>query len=117
MPTAGKAPRPLIITIFCVIGFIGVALSLFTLASPASWKLMSAQFGSFFIPSLVISLILGFTGLLGLWKMKKWGVYSYTGMAIFSTATSLYMKVPFNIGYIVPFVLAFIGFMYLKDMD
>ena len=61
--------RPLIISIICVFGFIGVVYSLPDVFSPFTKRLgmwYPAIFG-FIIASVFISLI-------GVWHMKRWGV-------------------------------------------
>jgi len=114
--TKQKEQRPTLITVFCVLGFIGIPIMLLSIAIPEVRNQMIQQYGNLVMLNLIVSSILGTIGLVGLWQMKKWGVYFYTAMAIFSTLFSIYQGISFNLGYILPPVIAAVGWMNLKKM-
>lgn len=67
-----KNEPPGIITIFCVVGFLGVAAGLWRLNSP-DHKALGATFQVYYAVVLLPSLV----ALVGLWKMMKWGIVLY----------------------------------------
>jgi len=78
--------RPILISIICVIGFIGSILTPFGLLtsslSPVSTVTPSVPFPTWYI---VVSLLLALVylyGLIEIWKMKKRGIELYTMTAI-----------------------------------
>ena len=76
-----KNKRPTLITILCIIGFIGFPIQVlssifhflpkvsgFTITSPSIWY-------SIFNIVMAFLFLIGF---IGIWKMKKWGLIFYT---------------------------------------
>jgi hypothetical protein len=108
--------RPTIITVFCVIGFIGVPFVFGGLLIPSARELLIQQYGFSFVPITVLSSLLGLIGLIGYWKMRKWGVYFYSAMAIISIGYGLIVGIPGILGYILPLVILGLGFANLKKM-
>jgi len=70
-----KSKRPTSITVICVLGFIGAAFSI-----PLIFSDVARQLGSWYPPFLGLMSALGLACMIGLWKMKKWAAYTYTGM-------------------------------------
>jgi len=112
-----KSKRPIIITIFCIIGFIGIPITLLGLLIPASRDLIIQQYGFSFVPITIFTTLLGLAGLIGYWMMRKWGLYAYTSMAILSIGYGFIIGIPFNLGYIMPIIMVIIGFFYFKQMS
>lgn len=112
-----KNQRPTLITFFCILGFVGIPLTLLSMAIPEIRTAMIQEYGNLSMVNLILSAILRTIGLVGLWRMRKWGVYFYTAMVIFSTLFSIYQGMPFDIGYIIPPVVAVISWMNLKKMQ
>jgi hypothetical protein len=75
--TIEKAKRPASITFICILGFIGALISAPLVFSPAV-----QQIGSWYPPYLGFSALVGLTCMVGLWMMKKWAAYTYTGFVI-----------------------------------
>src|SRR5690242_8716705 len=69
--------RPVAITVICLIGFIGVGGIPWILFSP-----VARHIGSWYPTLSVLTLLAGLICFIGLWKMKRWAVYSYTGLVV-----------------------------------
>ena len=74
---AVKPNRPISITIICVIGILGALISI-----PLVFTDMAARIGSWYPPLLAFSVLVGLACMIGLWMMKKWAAYTYTGFVI-----------------------------------
>lgn len=109
--------RPLVITIFCLLGFISLPWVLLSVIMPEVREGLIQQYGQLYIWTLSISSTLGLAGLIGLWKMKKWGVYIYAAMALLSTASGWYNGVAFNFGYVFPLVVMVIAWANINKMN
>lgn len=72
-----KKERPALITLICILGFLGVASGLWGLESPYDREL-GTTFQAYHAVVLTLSLIV----LIGLWKMKKWSVILYGVIAV-----------------------------------
>lgn len=123
--------RPTIITVICGYFFISWSLSLIAyLRLLSKIKDVSFNFTSFsslegFVSFLISTLI--FISIFGLWFVRKWGVYLYTAMNIF---TFVYLLLKFNShGYlswdmfsailwpsILPIFVIAVGFMNINKM-
>ena len=79
-----KEKRPASITLLCVLGFIGAPLIGFLIFSP-----LAQQAGSWFSPYLILSSLVWFGCLVGLWMMRKWAAYTYTGLAVLNQVVLL----------------------------
>lgn len=112
-----ESKRPLLITIFCVIGFIGSLFVAAGLLIPSARQMLEQQYGVSFLFVTFIVLVLGLTGLIGIWMMRKWGVYTYSGMAVLSIGYGLMTGLSSGLlSYLLPIVVVIIGFVYLKQM-
>lgn len=109
-PTGNK--RPLAITIICVLGFIGTLAIL-----PLLFSGLASQVGSWYPPFLVFASVVGFTCMVGLWKMKKWAVYIYTGMVMLNQLIMVLMEVWTISALIAPIIVIAIAIYYLDRMD
>jgi hypothetical protein len=106
-PTA----RPVAITVICIIGFIGAAISL-----PLIFSAAAAGIGSWYPPFLGLSAVVGLICMIGLWKMKKWAVFLYTAMVVVSQVVLLSTGFwnPFSL--LLPAIVIAIGFANLSKM-
>jgi hypothetical protein len=103
--------RPVAITVICVIGFIGAALTIPMLFSSAVQGIAP------WYPALLgISAAIGLACMIGLWMMRKWAVYTYT--AFFAVTQAIMISAGFfnAIGLIIPLIIIVIMFMYLSRM-
>ncbi|TRX47049.1 hypothetical protein FNH22_30605 [Fulvivirga sp. M361] len=72
-PTNKILKRPIAITIICILGFIGVGLSI-----PMIFSEIAKQIGSWFGPYAGFVTIANLICMIGLWRTKKWGLYAYS---------------------------------------
>ena len=110
--TLETSARPWAITIICVIGFIGVAFSVPQFFSPAAQEI-----GAWYLPYLGFSVILGLACMLGLWRMKKWAAYTYTGFVVLNQLV-LYTNGLWNVhSLVLPLVVVLFILKYVAKMD
>ena len=107
-----KSKRPLAITIICVIVSIGILLTL-----PMIFSQASLNIGSWYPLFLGFSTILGFVCMIGLWKMKKWGVFIYTIFVAINQILLYSLNLWNYMALLIPAIVIGIGFYYLKEMD
>jgi hypothetical protein len=98
--------RPIIITIICVLGFIQTLIT-----SPAIFIDTSKIYGSGFNFYVLVSIIVGYLCVIGLWQMKKWAAYAYVGLffltLILSIAIGSFSIWPFLIHGVVLVIILF----------
>ncbi|MHB8872118.1 MAG: hypothetical protein ACYC8T_00380 [Myxococcaceae bacterium] len=106
--------RPTSITVICILGFIGAGLGLLALPLILS---AASQFPVWYMPYLLLSMVIGATLLVGLWKMKRWGAIGYTGFTIFNQLVLLVGGLWSVMSLIIPAIVVGIALSNLKDMD
>lgn len=104
--------RPTAITVICVLGFIGAAFTI-----PLIFSDISGQIGSWYPPYLGLSAIIGLVSMIGLWQMKKWAAYTYTGFVGLNQIVLLTMGVWNVIALIIPAIVVGIALSHVKKMD
>jgi hypothetical protein len=104
--------RPTAITVLCVLGFVGSPIAVLTCFSESA-----IQIGSWYPPYLGFSSALGLICMIGLWKMKKWAAYVYTGFVVLNQVVLLSMGVWNIMALIVPSIYVGIALYHLKKMD
>ena len=109
---SGKKNRPTSITVICVLGFIGVAMTLPLISSDNA-----RQIGSWYPPYLELSAIFGIVCLVGLWYMKKWAPYAYATFVGINQIILIAMGLWSAAALIVPAVVASIALSHVKKMD
>lgn len=81
-----KKERPTLITFFCILGFIGVPLtfivSLFDFMSPLGLIPEGTVIPLWYLIFTLVWAVFYFIALIFIWKMKKIGLISYTGLAL-----------------------------------
>lgn len=103
--------RPTVITIICVLGFVGAAVTL-----PLIFSDRARQIGSWYPPYLAFSAAIGFVCMLGLWRMKKWAAYSYAGLTVLSQIVLFTMGVWSIMALIIPVIVVGIALTHVKKM-
>jgi len=103
--------RPIAITIICIIGFIGAALTV-----PMFFTDLMRSLPPWYPVYLGVGSVIGLACMIGLWMMQKWAVYTYTAFAainqVILIATGLWN--PFSL--IIPLIIIVLMFVYLSRM-
>jgi hypothetical protein len=109
--TTTTITRPTAITVICVIGFIG---GLFTI--PLIFSEVAGNIGAWYPRYLAFSAVVGFICMVGLWNMKRWAVFSYTGFVALNQLVLLVMGVWNVLALVIPGIVIAIAFMHLSKM-
>lgn len=109
--TAAKVKRPTSITVICIVGFVGALIAVPLVFSP-----VAQQIGAWYPPYLAFSAIVGLACMVGLWMMKKWAAYTYTGFAIVNQVVLLAMDVWNVIALLVPAVVIAFALKHVSKM-
>lgn len=109
--------RPAIITIICILGFFGALMMLLTLLNPSARTQMIQEEGAIIIPFLMSIFIFWVAGLIGYWKMKRWGVTLYCIMTVISIGGGFLLDLKTGLfSYIMPIIVIVVGLVYFKRM-
>ena len=76
--------RPLIVTVLCVLGLIAAAGNVTTIFADAARNV-----GAWFPPLLTLGVVVTVVCMIGLWKMRRWAVFVYTGFALVGLVIAL----------------------------
>ena len=109
--TPATSERPVAITIICILGFIGAALTI-----PAVFLAASSSIGAWYPPYLAFSAVVGLVCMIGLWKMLKWSVFAYTAFVVLNQIVLMAMGVWNIFALLIPAIVNAIGFTYLSRM-
>ncbi|MBX7225675.1 MAG: hypothetical protein K1X55_06575 [Chitinophagales bacterium] len=104
--------RPTAITVICILGFFGAAFAI-----PMIFSDIARQVGSWYPPYLGLSSVIGLTCMIGLWKMKKWAAYTYTGFVILNQIVLIAMGVWNIMALIIPVIVIGIALAHVNKMD
>jgi hypothetical protein len=107
----GGSARPLAITVICVIGLIG---ALFTI--PVIFTSIPGQLHAWYPPLLIFNTVVGATCVVGLWKMRRWSVLTYTGLYVINQIILVAMDQWNLFAVVSPLAVIAIGFMYWSRM-
>ena len=106
-----KSGRPASITIICIIGFLGALITV-----PLIFTVITHQVHTWYPLYLVFSFVVRVVCLVGLWMMKKWAAYTYTGFAILNQF-ALFPAGRWNIlDLLIPAVVIFFALKNLSKM-
>ncbi|MFQ6036351.1 MAG: hypothetical protein ACE5NM_10995 [Sedimentisphaerales bacterium] len=82
---------------------------------------LNAVYGSWYGPYFLISFVLTVISMIGIWRMKKWGLYLYLVLFLVGIIIGIVAKVRFTLptllGVIVPIVIIAVGLANLKKMN
>jgi hypothetical protein len=104
--------RPISITVICVIGFIGALMAVPLIFSP-----IAQQIGFGYQLYIGLSSIMGLACMIGLWMMKKWAVYTYTGLVVLNQIVFISMGIWSAMAVLAPAVVLFFAFKHLSEMS
>jgi len=105
------AKRPNVITIICVLGFISAFLTFLLV-----FKKPFIQVATWYSPYLALSSILVLICMIGLWYMKKWAIYLYTGYIILNQLVLASLGIWNLFSIFIPAIVAIIAFTNIKKM-
>lgn len=110
--TTEKEKRPTSITVICVIGFFGALVAIPLVFSP-----IAQQVGAWYPPYLGFSSVVGLVCMIGLWTMKKWAAYAYTGFVAINQIVLLAMGAWNVMALIIPGVAIFFALKHVSKMS
>jgi len=103
--------RPIAITIICIIGFIGAALTL-----PLFFLDVMSTLPPWYPAFLGLGAVVGLACMIGLWMMQKWAVYTYTAFAVINQVILIATGLWNPIALIIPAIVVVVMFVYLSRM-
>lgn len=109
--TLATASRPTSITVICIIGLIG---GLFTI--PLIFTNIARNIGAWYPPYLAFTAAAGFVCMVGLWKMKRWAVFTYTGLVALNQVVMLAMGIWNVFALLIPGIIIVMVFRQLSKM-
>lgn len=104
--------RPAVITVICILGFIGVALTI-----PLVFSSAARAVGEWYPPYLALSAVIGLACMIGLWMMKKWGVVLYTALVAVNQVVLMTKGVWNLFALLIPVIVIVLGFAQFSKMD
>jgi len=111
-----NSERPLAITIVIVVTFLGSLIAL-----PAAFSEMSRQVAYWYSYYIVTATICLIASLVGLWMMKRWGLFMYSGVIVVNQIIAIYMlgfiTSIFLASLILPITVVGLGGYYYNTMD
>ncbi len=110
--TTESTMRPTSITVICVIGFVGAIFAFQFIFSTTA-----QQIGSWYPPYLGFSSLVGLACMVGLWMMKKWAAYTYTGLVVLNQIVLLAMGVWNVMALLIPAVVIFFALKHVSKMS
>jgi hypothetical protein len=103
--------RPIAITIICVIGFLGIIPTVLLLFSETARNI-----APWYVPFLGVSAVVGLASFVGLWMMRRWALYLYTGFAVLVQGVLLATGLWQPLAAILPGIIIAVGFAYVSKM-
>lgn len=107
-----KEKRPVVITVICILGFIGAAVTI-----PMIFSDIAKAIGAWYPPYLAFTTVIGLACMVGLWMMKKWGIIVYAGFFAVNQVVLLTMGVWNVLSLIIPAIVIVIGLLQFSKMD
>ena len=106
-----KPERPILIVATCILGFVGVIITVNTLiTTPAD------LYGNWFMPYSIASCALQLLFLAGIWMMRKWSANGYAVFAILNVALLAFIGAEFVFQLIIAAIVIFVLLGYYKRM-
>jgi hypothetical protein len=103
--------RPVIITIICVLGFLGAVITI-----PVIFSDLSKSVASWYPLYLAFAATVGLISMIGLWKMKKWAAYLYTAFVVMNQLLLYSFDVWSFLSFIIPATVVAIALSQLNKM-
>jgi len=83
--------RPIILTIVCILNIAGAILNLVR-----GFFVSPSKHGEWYLPLLAISGMVAIVAMVGVWRMRRWGVYTYIGLCFLAQIALIAMLGYFN---------------------
>jgi hypothetical protein len=106
-----KAKRPTSITIICVLGFVGALVTVPVIFSP-----LAQDIGDWYPPYLGLSALIGLVCMVGLWMMRKWAAYTYTGFVVLNQVVLIAMGIWTVMALVAPAIVVFFALKNVSKM-
>jgi len=111
-----KAKRPYIITLICYVLALVVITTFLGIFKP-SLSLTIQRFGLGFTLYQIFSAIVSLLSMIGLWLMKKWGVYVYAGLLVINQIVLLVMGRWSIASLLISAIIVYIGYINIQKMS
>jgi hypothetical protein len=111
--------RPFVLTAFCIWYLFSFTWQLVEHLIPSGYSAAIAKLPSWFVLSQMIVIYpLSIVSMVGIWQMRRWGLYLYCVVMLFSTALIYYglHLLPNLNALLLSLVFYIVGFIYLKRM-
>lgn len=108
--------RPILVTIICIIGFLGGLLFAIGVSLPSLRVALLSEFGRSSLLVLGFIWILSLVGLAGYWQMRKWGLYVYASGTVIGMVHGASFSFASIVGFLVPILVIVVGVLYSKRM-
>ena len=92
--------RPTVITVICVVGFVGALLVVPRILGDAARSI-----GAWYPPFLAVGSIVGLACMIGLWNMRRWAVFTYTGFFVVNQLVLLAVGIWSIFAFLIPVVV------------
>lgn len=110
--------RPIILTLLCMMGFIGFPFTVMQLTDPSIKKEIIEAAGEKTYRLDILSSILFLVGYAGIWLMKRWGLVVLAAITVYViwyyltlNMTFIFMRSALNI------IILLMGALHIKEMD
>lgn len=119
--SAEKPKRPIVISVICIINFISLPFYFGMLMNPETKAMLEKDYGSAYVPTAFVLAAFSAVALMGLWRMKRWGVCIFTAAGIVGLLYDFFYvaadKTPANLlGYLFEIVFMAVIIAYYKKM-
>jgi len=112
-----KAERPLLLTLYCILGFFAFPLSMVAVLIPSGRAQMIDLYGALALPFMIVFNMLFLIVIAGYWNMRFWAIHAHVAMVIVGVGGALVLNLQVGLlNHIVPFVMLAIGIAYRKRL-
>jgi hypothetical protein len=91
-----KKERGVLLTILLVLGAIGILASLFTIFNTSLLLQTYGTLPNWYIPYMIAGFALGVVNLFGVWKWKKWVIYTLAVSSLVGIIMQVFFLKPVN---------------------
>lgn len=77
-----KPKRPIVISVICILNFISLPFYFALLMNPETKAVLEKDYGPAYVPTALALAAFSAVAIMGLWRMKRWGVCIFTAAGI-----------------------------------